>query len=48
VQPLTDWHVLLVELVSQPSGVPVHEAVPDHAQLLADRQVVLEVLVLSV
>ena len=44
VQPL-DWHVLLVMLVSQPSGVPAHEAAPDHAQLLADRQVVLDGLV---
>jgi len=45
VQPLTDWHVLLVALVSQPSGVPTHAVVLDHAQLLADRQVVLDVLV---
>ena len=44
VQPL-DWHVLLVVLVSQPSGVPAHEAAPDHVQLLADRQVVLVGLV---
>lgn len=45
VQPLTAWHVLLAVLLSQPAGEPVHEAVLDHVQLLADRQVVLEVLV---
>jgi hypothetical protein len=44
-QPLDAWHVLLVGLVSQATGVPVHEAVLDQAQLLAARQVVLEVLV---
>jgi hypothetical protein len=37
--------VLLVALVSQACGMPAHEVAPDRAQLLADRQVVLEGLV---
>lgn len=45
VQPPTDWHVLLLVLASQPSGVPAHEAAPDQVQLLDDRQVVLDELV---
>jgi hypothetical protein len=44
-QPPTAWHVLLVVLASQATGAPVHEAVLDQEQLLAERQVVLEVLV---
>jgi hypothetical protein len=37
--------VVLAELLSQESGVPVHAAVLDQEQLLADRHVALEVLV---
>lgn len=47
VQPPTAWHALPLVLALQPSGVPVHEAALDHAQLLADRQVVLDVLLVQ-
>lgn len=45
VHPVATWQVVLDVLASHATGVPRHEAVLDHAQLLAARQDELAVLV---